>query len=453
MSTITLNTSYGYTPYKASNLATGTIIDATKASWIVANQGSQTNFYPFQIYSAGAGLTVLGGHINGQVSQTGDWETTYINSAAVRFADAPNAVIKNWWIDKPWDGIRPNGNSQNFTIESVYISNGRDDAVENDDALGGTVRDSLFDGVFSGISTADGDMDGSDNTLVMDDMMLRMKSYLYKGEVTHGSPFKLDKNTGSAELNPHLKFINSVVAIENVNHEGQTRLAHAWDRMTTDSTGNVFRNPSDTPLPASYPKPPFGWTILQGQAARDYWEKAKAAWLDEHDGTPTSTPTPSPTPDPIPADPAKGTIGNDTFTGTSGADTFDALAGDDILWGKGGSDVLTGGAGKDTFVFDKAVGSTDVDTITDFYAPDDTIYLDNAVFTKLGSGSLSSPTKVNSSYFELREKAMSSNDYLLYSKSTGVLYYDADGMKAGEQVEIAKFKPGTALTYNDIYVI
>jgi hypothetical protein len=53
----------------------------------------------------------------------------------------------------------------------------------------------------------------------------------------------------------------------------------------------------------------------------------------------------------------------------------------------------------------------------------------------------------------VREKATSSNDYLLYNKSTGVLYYDADGVKAGAQVEIAKFKPGTALTYNDLYVI
>ena len=52
--------------------------------------------------------------------------------------------------------------------------------------------------------------------------------------------------------------------------------------------------------------------------------------------------------------------------------------------------MLTGGTGQDTFAFDTAYASGNVDTITDFYAADDALYLDNAVFTKLGAGSLSS---------------------------------------------------------------
>ncbi|MER9303848.1 hypothetical protein NKJ06_12780 [Mesorhizobium sp. M0293] len=78
------------------------------------------------------------------------------------------------------------------------------------------------------------------------------------------------------------------------------------------------------------------------------------------------------------------------------------MAGNDILWGRGGNDVLNGGAGKDTFVFDTAFGPGNVATLPDFHAADDALYLDNAVFTSLGPGSLSSPTQVNSSYFELR---------------------------------------------------
>jgi Ca2+-binding RTX toxin-like protein len=104
-------------------------------------------------------------------------------------------------------------------------------------------------------------------------------------------------------------------------------------------------------------------------------------------------------------------------------------------------------------VFDTAVGSGNVDTITDFYAADDEIYLDNAIFTKLGSGSLSNLTKVNSSYFELREKAVSSNGYLLYNQKTGVLSYDADGVKSGAPVEIAKLDPSLSLTYNTFYIV
>ncbi|WP_445502949.1 hypothetical protein [Microvirga sp. G4-2] len=469
MSTITLTGDYAYSPYKVTNLASNTTIDATSASWIVANQGSKTNTYPFQVVGAGTGLTVLGGHINGEVSQTGDWRETYINSAAVRFADTPGAVIKNWWIDKPWDGIRPNGSSQNFLIEDVYISNARDDAIENDDALTGTVRDSLFDGVFSGISTSDGDFNGSTNTMTMDGMLLRMKSYSYEGEMTHGSPFKLEynSNTGGSETNPHLKFVNNVVAIEDINHIGMGRLEHAWERMTDDSTGNYYLNLSDTPFPEDYPLPTKGWTVLQGQAARDYWNKAKSAWLDAHDGTSTQAPTdttpttseptttePTPT-QPVPSDSTaiNGTSSSDKLVGTSSGETIDALAGNDTLWGKGGADILKGGSGKDIFVFDTAPGNGNIDTITDFNVADDTIYLDNAIFTKLGSGSMSSPKKISSGYFEIDDRAEESNDFLLYNKQTGSLMYDADANNSGAPVEIAKLAAGLSLTSSDIYII
>ena len=40
-----------------------------------------------------------------------------------------------------------------FTIDSVWLSEIRDDAIENDTGLNGTISNSLFDGVFVGIST------------------------------------------------------------------------------------------------------------------------------------------------------------------------------------------------------------------------------------------------------------------------------------------------------------
>ena len=71
----------------------------------------------------------------------------------MRVEDTPQATIEDWRIDRAWDGIRVDGNSNGFTIDNVWLSDMRDDAVENDHHLGGTIRDSLFDGVFSGIST------------------------------------------------------------------------------------------------------------------------------------------------------------------------------------------------------------------------------------------------------------------------------------------------------------
>jgi Ca2+-binding RTX toxin-like protein len=470
LSTITLTGNYGYTPYEVSGLSAGTTIKADTASWIHDNDSSdgKSNLYPVVVEDS-AGVVLDGGTIRGNIDLTSDWRDVYSNgnSAAIRTENTPNVVIRDWRITDTWDAVRVSWGSQNFLIEDVWVTNARDDAVENDKLNSGTIRDSLFDGVLSGISldpSSSSPVDGHNEAVTIDGVLLRMKSYLIEGDVTHGSPIKPDSALG-ATVTPELHFTNNIVAIEDVNHNGYNRLVNAW-KNTVESKGNYYLNLSDTPLPDDYPMPPAGWTVLQGQAARDYWEKARAEWIANHDGTttpapseptpsePAPSPSPSPSePEPTPTDPLKGTKDNDTFTGTSGADTYDGLAGNDILWGKGGNDILTGGAGKDVFVFDTAIGSGNVDTITDFYATDDAIYLDLAVFTKLGSGSLSSPQRVNKSYFELREKAASNNDYVLYNQKTGVLSYDADGVKSGAPVEIAKFKPGTALTYNDVFII
>ena len=74
-----------------------------------------------------------------------------------------------------------------------------------------------------------------------------------------------------------------------------------------------------------------------------------------------------------------GMDGNDTLVG--GSDV-----GNDTLIGGAGNDRLTGGAGNDSFVFNTAISAaSNVDTITDFNVANDTIRLDNAVMSALGS--------------------------------------------------------------------
>lgn len=487
MSYINLTGNYGYSAYSVSNLSAYSVIDASTASWTLSNSRNsnpdsdtlwsagtgQLNTYPFKVNGAGTGLLIKGGDIWGQVPQASDWLYTYNNAAGLRIENAPSVHIDDWRLDGVWDGIRIASGTTNFLIDDVYMSNVRDDAVENDYVLSGTIRDSLFDGVFSGISLGSGSpVDGSANTVTVESSFIHNKSYLYKGEVTHVSPFKA--NTGAPETTPDIRIINSVFAIEDPNHESQSRLELAWDNVV-ESRGNVFLNLSDTPLPSDYPKPPAGFTILQGQQARDYWEACKAAWLANHDGVgdaeltalpplpgttppPTTTPTPTPTPDPTPVPPIgnvnviDGTNRTETLTGTAGADRITALDGGDKIFGKEGNDILTGGKDWDKFVFDTRLGSDNVDTITDFDTRYDYVYLDNAIFTKLGAGSLSSPDRISSSWFETG-KADDSNDYILYDKATGVVSYDADGNGSGAAVPFLHLTPGTALSYADFFVV
>jgi Ca2+-binding RTX toxin-like protein len=48
--------------------------------------------------------------------------------------------------------------------------------------------------------------------------------------------------------------------------------------------------------------------------------------------------------------------------------------------------------------------------------------------------------------------AADSNDHVIYNKTTGALYYDADGSGATPAVQFAKLSAGLALTHADFLV-
>ncbi len=149
------------------------------------------------------------------------------------------------------------------------------------------------------------------------------------------------------------------------------------------------------------------------------------------------------------ADYLVGGAGSDRLNGGDGNDVLVGGAGDDILAGGAGNDFLTGGAGKDVFLFNSRLNkSTNVDTITDFSVRDDTIQLDNKVFTKLErTGGLSK------SSFVVGPKALDANDRIIYDKKKGYVYYDADGSGNGKAVLFAKVKKGLSLTEKDFRVV
>jgi Ca2+-binding RTX toxin-like protein len=76
------------------------------------------------------------------------------------------------------------------------------------------------------------------------------------------------------------------------------------------------------------------------------------------------------------------------FIGNSGGDTMNGGAGNDTLVGGIGNDSLTGGANADAFLFNVMLVGANGDYLTDFSHVDDTIQLDDAIFTALGAGPL-----------------------------------------------------------------
>jgi Ca2+-binding RTX toxin-like protein len=144
-----------------------------------------------------------------------------------------------------------------------------------------------------------------------------------------------------------------------------------------------------------------------------------------------------------------GNAGKNILNGAAGNDTLNGGNGNDFLYGGLGNDRLTGGAGYDGFVFNTKISSTsNVDTITDFNPKYDTIRLDNAVMSALGSAMESGEFWKSTTGL-----AHDSSDRIIYETDTGWLNYDSNGNAAGGSVHIAKLAPNLALTYADFLVI
>ena len=139
-----------------------------------------------------------------------------------------------------------------------------------------------------------------------------------------------------------------------------------------------------------------------------------------------------------------GRLGNDILLGGTGDDTLEGGIGRDRLNGGAGNDTLTGGGGRDRFIFNsnKEFDSNDfdIDTINNFQPdlrPDedgnqgDLILLDKSSFIKLRSAAGIGFSVDND--FEIvntDDDVDNSNAFIVYSESSGGLFYSLDGESA-----------------------
>ena len=226
----------------------------------------------------------------------------------------------------------------------------------------------------------------------------------------------------------------------------------SWTQHITIAGGNVkldlvnpatATNPPPSPPPPPPPPPPQQ-NEISGTANGDTLNGTAGA--DHIKGL-------------LGADKLNGNDGNDSLEGNEGADTLaggagnDALSGDkgaDLLIGGAGSDLLTGGLGADRFQFDAALSaSTNVDTIADFNVTDDTILLENAVFTSLKAGGGGLWTEA----FYIGSAAHDANDRIIYNQTSGALLYDPDGTGGAAATQFATVAAGLAMTSADFLII
>jgi Ca2+-binding RTX toxin-like protein len=109
------------------------------------------------------------------------------------------------------------------------------------------------------------------------------------------------------------------------------------------------------------------------------------------------------------------------------------------------------GFGRDSFLFNSAFSKlsfTNIDKIEDFSVLDDTIQLENAVFTELGPFST-----LSAGAFFIGAAAHDRDDRIVYDSSTGSLMYDADGSDSGQAKAFAVLDIGLALTHDDFSIV
>lgn len=270
-------------------------IDARNARFVVSNsrnphpvEGSDCsqgtgaiNLYPLRIYDAGR-TVVEGGLFAGTVPQTADWEATYCNSAAVLWKDSPGGVMRNQRIDSVWDAIRIGQNSGGLSVRGAWISNVRDDAIENDYLQPAEISDSLIDGALHALSVKPSkktDIGRSGGAVRISDTLILLKASPYKGRLFFGALAKADERA------PELVVDRSLIAIQ----PGGGRTWPNYWRLSwakTRATDSKLLWLSGEPLPEALGNPPAGIEIVTGKRAHDLWAAAKANWIACHTAVP-----------------------------------------------------------------------------------------------------------------------------------------------------------------------
>lgn len=289
--TLRLTGDLGYVPQVIRQLPAGSQVDARAALFRVANSGTlfptaettcdstelPVNPYPLQIRES-PDVTLVGGLFAGEVPLMSAWLDTYCNSTGVLLRDSLGAVIEGLRMRRLWDAVRLTESSSGFILRGSWISEVRDDCIENDYLNGGVVEDMLFDGCFSGLSMrppGGAERSAMGGPIVLRNVLLRMQSYLYKERSEQGPPFKVD------ETGPEIEIYDSIIAMDDRNTVSQLRLRVGWEQIGKCS-GNLLLWTADTHYPKKFARPPDCFRIVEGEEARALWQDARRNWIDCH---------------------------------------------------------------------------------------------------------------------------------------------------------------------------
>ena len=309
---IELEGDYGYDRFHFKEPADGAVFDARDARWSFQTFPTPRQNYPISIKGGAENGCWVGGLVVGTNPATGGWREMYsaANGSGFNFGNGRSTegfTLDGIRIHNVWDGIRPRGNADDFHIENVWVSDARDDCIENDHLETGVVEDSLFERCHMGISSRPGKGRGRDkaqaqgapapaeqpagggdrvfeirNTLISlgphPKPNAKRSNYAWFKDPGHGMFFKL----GPGDL--QLKLYDNVFMLEQYPNNSKRTWGlppeHYADRLA-DCRGNVlvWLGEGEYPGPFHNDRFPNCWTVTTD---RSVWERARQDWIDRH---------------------------------------------------------------------------------------------------------------------------------------------------------------------------
>src|SRR5918996_633437 len=139
---------HGFEQFHRFAPADRTALDARGAKWQFQTYPTPRSSVPVRITGGGHDACFIGGLIEGSNPATAGWEEMYDQSNGAAFAFGGDEPLRRFVLDglrihNVWDGIRPRAHADHFVIRNVWLSDARDDCIENDHFSTGVIDDSL----------------------------------------------------------------------------------------------------------------------------------------------------------------------------------------------------------------------------------------------------------------------------------------------------------------------
>lgn len=288
----------GFTYTAFPVVADKTTFDLTEAVWMSRDtHPTSTMFVAGNQPAPPSGLRIVGGVIHGNIPLDWSWSLTHAfgGSGFLTFSTGLQA-IENSRIHNVQDGWRPRetpeflprayANTGRFLMKGCYVTGIRDDCIENDEFIPGTVEDCLFDGVFTFFSEQNETINGvrflnvptigpdEDPNITISRVLIRL-AVTSGGEVGPGTWFKLH---GYDSPNHRIVIKDSVFAVDTKPRTGWKHLNFPKDCTFEGANYLLWLGKPGT----CQAKVPEGLTFLEGEAAKDRWIQTRNQWLIAH---------------------------------------------------------------------------------------------------------------------------------------------------------------------------